>query len=345
MSIITIVGSGMMGSAMSVPAADNGQQIRLVGTPLDREIIASVQENRYHPKLACTLPETVTAYQIEQLQEALFGSDLLIGGISSFGIPWFVENVLPLVSDSLPVLLVTKGLEAQPDGSLWPYPLAISKKLPAQRRLSLNAIGGPCTSYELIRRQHTTVAFCGLDQEILQQLRAMLATDYYHVHCSTDVKGLECAVAMKNAYALAVTLAVGMTERVHGINCQEFYNPAAALFGQSVREMARLIKLLGGLEDSIAYAAGDLYVTVYGGRTRKLGRLLGRGLSFAQAQKELSDLTLESVAIVSSTAQALRLQAAAGKVRLDDYPLLLMLDAVINQQAEVQIPWERFGEV
>jgi glycerol-3-phosphate dehydrogenase (NAD(P)+) len=39
MSIITIVGAGMMGSAMSFPARDNGHQVRLVGTPLDRDII------------------------------------------------------------------------------------------------------------------------------------------------------------------------------------------------------------------------------------------------------------------------------------------------------------------
>ena len=342
MSIITIVGSGMMGSAMSVPAADNGHQIRLVGTPLDREIIASVQKNRYHPRLDFTLPEAVQAYQIEQLQEVLPGSDLLIGGISSFGIQWFEEQVLPLLPDRLPVLLVTKGLEAQPDGNLLPFPLAIGSRLAHPR--PLHAIGGPCTSYELIRRQHTAVAFCGSDLALLQWQRKLLATEYYHVRCTTDVKGLECAVALKNAYALAVTMAVGMTERQHGIDCPEFYNPAAALFGQSVREMGRLIRLLGGQPDCISYAAGDLYVTVYGGRTRKLGRLLGRVLSFQEAKKELADVTLESVAIVSSTAQALRQQAASGRVRLEDYPLLMMLDAVINHQAEVQVPWDRFGE-
>ena len=39
MSIITIIGAGMMGSAMSYPVRENGHEVRLVGTPLDREII------------------------------------------------------------------------------------------------------------------------------------------------------------------------------------------------------------------------------------------------------------------------------------------------------------------
>ena len=44
MEIITIVGAGMMGSAMAIPAHDNGHEVRLVGTPLDREIIDMLQK-------------------------------------------------------------------------------------------------------------------------------------------------------------------------------------------------------------------------------------------------------------------------------------------------------------
>ena len=40
MSNITIVGAGMMGSALAFPARENGHRVRLTGTHLDREIIA-----------------------------------------------------------------------------------------------------------------------------------------------------------------------------------------------------------------------------------------------------------------------------------------------------------------
>ena len=39
MAVITIIGAGMMGSALAFPARENGNTVRLVGTPLDREII------------------------------------------------------------------------------------------------------------------------------------------------------------------------------------------------------------------------------------------------------------------------------------------------------------------
>ena len=37
--VITIIGSGMMGSALAFPAAENGHEVRLVGSPLDNDII------------------------------------------------------------------------------------------------------------------------------------------------------------------------------------------------------------------------------------------------------------------------------------------------------------------
>src|ERR1017187_4518193 len=176
----------------------------------------------------------------------------------------------------------------------------------------------------------------------LARLKKLLATPYYHISLSTDVIGVECAVAMKNCYALGVSLAAGLEESKHGVGCAQTYNPQAALFGQSVKEMARLLKLLGGKDESLVYAAGDLYVTIFGGRTRKLGTLLGRGLPFARAMEELAGITLESVAITTTVARVLRRLAAKGKARLSDFPLLIHIDEIINYGATVAIPWESF---
>ena len=71
MAIITIIGAGMMGSAMSFPARDNGHEVRLVGTPLDRGIIDRLRTDRYHPNMKRTLPDGVRFYQIEEMEEAL----------------------------------------------------------------------------------------------------------------------------------------------------------------------------------------------------------------------------------------------------------------------------------
>ena len=342
MSIITIVGAGMMGSAMSIPAADNGHEVRLVGTPLDRDIIERLKTDGVHPKHQRKLPEAVRFMQIEELTRAIAGADLLINGVSSFGVDWFTQEVLPLIPTHLPVLAVTKGL-AEADDQLIPFPYDMAQKIRPRRQLSLNAVGGPCTSYELADRNQTTVAFCGDDLNTLARLKRMLATPYYHISLSTDVIGVECGVALKNCYALGVSLAVGLEESVRGVGCAQTYNPQAALFGQSVKEMARFIKLLGGKDESVVYAAGDLYVTIFGGRTRKLGTLLGRGLPFARAMEELAGTTLESVAITTAAARVLRRRAARGEAALNDFPLLIHIDEIINNGAKVAIRWESFA--
>ena len=88
--------------------------------------------------------------------------------------------------------------------------------------------------------------------------------------------------------------------------------------------------------------AGDLYVTVFGGRTRKIGTLLGRGLSFDEAMEELQGVTLESIVIATRTARAVRKLAERGVVSLDEFPLLMHVDSIINEGAEVNIPWDDF---
>ena len=116
MAVITIVGSGMMGSALAFPARENGNEVRLVGTHLDREIIDACRESDRHPKFEIPFPEGVKYYQIEELCDALDGADFVIGGVSSFGVEWFADAVLPMIKDGTPLLTVTKGLLDTEDG-------------------------------------------------------------------------------------------------------------------------------------------------------------------------------------------------------------------------------------
>ena len=49
MAIVTIIGSGMMGSALAFPARENGHEVRLVGTHLDADIIDECRKCNRHP--------------------------------------------------------------------------------------------------------------------------------------------------------------------------------------------------------------------------------------------------------------------------------------------------------
>ncbi len=340
MSTITFIGAGQMASALTYPTFENGHEIRLVGTPLDKDVIQQLKKDNYHINLKRTLHEGIKYYYVEDMEEAIEGADVILGGVSSFGVEWFAQEVLPKIPRNVPLISVTKGMMDQEDGSMMTYP-EYWEQTEGGKDLSINAIGGPCTSYELADKDNSAVAFCGRDIETLRMLKSLFSTDYYHVSCSTDVVGVECAVALKNAYALGVSLAVGIAEKNEGEGAIH-YNSQAALFGQGVREMRELLKIVGGEDDNIVYGAGDLYVTVFGGRTRKIGTLLGRGLSFDQAMEQLQGVTLESIVIATRTARAVKRLAELGKVDVNKFPLLMHVDEIINQGKEVNIPWKKF---
>jgi glycerol-3-phosphate dehydrogenase (NAD(P)+) len=241
---------------------------------------------------------------------------------------------------------VTKGLEDQPDGSLLTIPEATKRRLPRHLRESIhiNAIGGPCIAHELAARRHTSVVFCGRNLQVLSVLKDIFQTPYYHIWLSTDVTGVEVCAALKNAYALGVGLAVGMMEQSGPDGLANMYNPQAALFAQGCLEIGRFLKLLGGGLENLAWlpTPGDLFVTVFGGRTVRLGKLLGTGVPYAQARQNLAGLTLESVEIITRVARALRLLSQQQLVSIQDFPLLFHLEALIHQGEPVNIPWERF---
>ena len=67
MATIAVLGAGIMASSLATPLADNGHRMRLVGTHLDRDIIASIQETGVHPNLGLKLPEGTPLLSVERV--------------------------------------------------------------------------------------------------------------------------------------------------------------------------------------------------------------------------------------------------------------------------------------
>ena len=340
---ITIIGSGMMGSALAFPAFENGNEVRLVGTPLDKEIIDACRAVNQHPKFEIPFPKGIQYYQFEEWKEAVKGADFVIGGVSSFGVDWFLNEVLTYLDPAMPVLSVTKGLINLPDGTLISYPAYWETEL-ARKGIhrQVNAIGGPCTSYELVAHDQTEVAFCGKDTAVIKMMKEAMQTSYYHISTTNDVIGLESAVALKNAYALGVAMTIGLVNRHLGPDAGLHYNSQAAAFYQATKEMTRLLRLQGADEDSTVMGIGDLYVTVYGGRTRKIGILLGEGKTYQEAMDILAGVTLESLVVARRVAKAIYRKAELGMVDLREFPLMTHVNDVLDHGKDAQLPWNAF---
>lgn len=332
--IMTYIGAGMMSSALTVPATDNGVEVRLVGTPLDDDLIDGLADGLYHKNMKRHI-QPVKLYKYSGLESALEGAYDVVCGVSSFGVRWFSEEVIPRLRPGTRVLSVTKGLLDNGDGTVTDYPSYFESK--AGKQIFFAAVGGACTSYELADRNNCVVTVCSHEKWVAEHFKALLQTDYYRVDTTDDVTGTETAVALKNAYALAVSLAIGMAHKRDGEGCPEHYNTEAALFAQSLREMNALLRLFGGGEESLYVGAGDLFVTIFGGRTRRLGTLLGEGYTFDEAIGMLSGVTLESVVITKRMYSVLKTRGADPL----EFPLMFHIGALLEGAID-PVPWDKF---
>ncbi len=345
---VAIVGAGLMGTATAWPLADNGHEVRLVGTHLDGEIIRSCREQRYHPRLKRVLPSGVRPFFVEEIAQALDGVDVIVSGVNSLGVHWIGQTIGPYLQPGQLIIAVTKGLEAAENGDLRILPDVLADELPdgVRDRVKLAAIGGPCIAGELAGRRHSCVVFGSRDRDAVERLAQIFRTPYYHVWTTTDLVGLEVCAALKNAYTLGVGLAAGLLERAGGPDAAgaHMYNLAAAVFAQGCTEIERMLQIVGGTR-VFAYGlpgAGDLYVTCQGGRTVRLGRLLGKGHTFAEAREIMAGETLEAAEIVRTMGKALPKLTARGIISSEDFPLLRALVDVVVHGRPVDLPLDDF---
>jgi glycerol-3-phosphate dehydrogenase (NAD(P)+) len=346
MAVITILGAGVMGTGFSVPAADNGHDVRLVGTHLDAEIIDALKNGKPHPKHGVIPPNNVRPFHNEELKDALQGADLVVIAVNSLGVEWAADRIGREQTESTPYLLITKGY-ATLNGKLTAFPYLLRHLLPDHlKKGALNAITGPCVAGELGARQHSTVLWVGEDMELLEKLANLVRTDYYQVWTDNDIIGAEVCAAFKNVYALVQGTGKGFFE-VEGpaYNGAGNFNVQTTLFTQALYEISLLVEYLGGTQRSVLGlpGAGDLYVTCMAGRNGKMGRLLGMGIPYSKAKAEhMPDDTLEGAELLKILSGTFQNLLDTGKLDPDKMPLLQLIMAMICEDASPKVAWERF---
>jgi glycerol-3-phosphate dehydrogenase (NAD(P)+) len=333
---IAILGAGVMGTAVSWPLTDNGYSVNLIGTHLDDAIIDSCKKQRFHPRLRRTIPDAVNPFYISELEQALEDVSFIVSGVNSNGVRWIGEKLAPFVKSGTRIIAITKGLEATTDGELVILPEVMRAQFPEDVRdvVSLAAVGGPCIAGELAGRRQSCVYFGSRELKTVNALRKYFRTDYYHVWTTNDVRSLEIAVALKNAYALGVGIAAGVLQAAGGADAADahMHNLAAALFARGCKEMV-LILASQRANPEFAYSlpgAGDMYVTAAGGRSVTLGKLMGTGMTYEEASAQLAGETLEAAMIIQQMGKALPAFYAKRILNLGDLPLMdLLVDLVV----------------
>ena len=338
MKKIVILGAGVMGSALAVPAADAGNIVTVVGSPLDDAIVNSVNATRHHPGLNLEMPEEIVFVGNNAIEASLLAdADIIVIGVSSPGVQWATDKIQMANAAPPIVSLVTKGLVAR-DENTAPYTYAdtLQALVAADTATHIVGIGGPCIARELALRIPTRVTFASQDVAVAERMRSLFATPYYRITTDPDIVAVEACAALKNFLCIGVSAMISAYETDTGTA----KNPVAGLYNQAVHELLTLSQWIANSSAihcdrqgrvPVAFdlaGMGDLHVTVGGGRNSRLGNYLGHGERLAAIQNgAMQGVTVEGIDTGRSLSSACRNACKTGQLKAESIPLTL---AILN---------------
>ncbi len=331
-----------MGSAFTVPCIDNNNNVTLIGTHLEDDLIKQIKSNKnIHPILKVKLPENLKIEKFEKLNLILKkGVDIIVAGISSVGIEWFVDQISKNYKKNLPIILLTKGL-AIVDDELTTLSDKIKKLLKEKghKEINISAIKGPCLAAGLAYKMRTGTVIANPNIKEAEFLKKIISTDYYSTEISNDLEGVELSGAIKNIYSMLIGASEGLSNSKVSIETQSKYylNTSASLIHRSISEMVDFVSHYGGNPDTVYGLAGlgDLYVSAIGGRNSLMGRYLGQGYLYKNAkEKFMKNITVEGAQLALEIGPKI-----LNELDSKNFPLMFsMLNTICNNK-KLEINW------
>ena len=342
MKKIIIIGAGAMGSAFAVPCLENKNEVTLVGTHLEDELINNIQlNNNFHPALNIKLPSNLKVEKYDKLKSILEGGiDIIVAGVSSVGIEWFVKQITKSYKKNIPIILLNKGLAIE-GNELITLSDKIKKLLKDQDHTDVNisAIKGPCLAAGLAYKMRTGTVIANPDIKETEKLKKIISTDYYSTEVSDDLTGIELSGAIKNIYSMLIGASEGLSnsKAPKEIQSKYYLNTSASLIHRSISEMVEFVSFYGGRAETVYGLAGlgDLYVSAIGGRNSLMGKYLGEGYLYKEAkEKFMKNITVEGA----------QLALEIGPKILQDlnsshFPLMFSMLNTICENKKLEIKW------
>ena len=342
MKKIIIIGAGAMGSAFAVPCLDNKNDITIVGTYLEDNLIESINSNNnIHPVLKTQLPKEIKFERFEKLQNILNQNvDIIVCGVSSIGIEWFVQQISKSYKKKIPIVLLTKGLSIV-DNELSTLSDKIKNLLEREghSEINISAIKGPCLAAGLANKMRTGTVIANKNLKESQYLKEIISTSYYSTEISEDINGIELSGAIKNIYSMLIGASEGLSnlKASEEIKSKYFLNTAASLIHRSISEMVEFVSNYGGKAETVYGLAGlgDLYVSAIGGRNSLMGKYLGDGYLYKDAkEKFMKNVTVEGAQLALEIGPIL-----FRELKKDQFPLMFNILETICNNKKLSINW------
>ncbi len=261
----TVIGAGSWGTAIANMLALRGLKVQFWGR--DEDLMAQIRETRSNTRY---LPELTLQDSIVPTSDlaALEPADMLVFVVPSKAVRATAELVAKSNAASKARVLVScaKGIELETGRRMSQM---ISESLPG---IPLAVLTGPNHAEEVARQLATAAVVACEDDEIAKAVQSCFTLPFFRTYTTDDIVGAEWAGAMKNPYAIAAGIALGLKLGDNAI---------AALVTRALAEMVRLGVAEGGKVETFygLSGVGDLMTTCYSehSRNHRVGLMLGQG--------------------------------------------------------------------
>jgi len=274
MAVISIIGAGSWGTSLSVLLHKNGHVVRVWS--LFQEEVDMLNNEREHKR---NLPGVKIPDEIRfttDIEECLKGHDYIILVVPSQVVRETCRLFAPYACKDDIVVICSKGLEENTGMRLSEVLLS---EVPNVQPVALY---GPSHAEEVAIGIPTTVVAASDNRDAAMKVQDIFMTPEFRVYTSSDLIGAEIGAALKNIIALCGGICDGLG---YGDNSK------AALITRGITEIARLGKAMGANPKTFTglTGIGDVIVTATSNHSRNLraGRLIGRGYTAEEAQKEV----------------------------------------------------------
>lgn len=284
---IAIVGCGAWGMALAYMLGSHEHDVAVWSENSDTTEL--INRGEVYPALpGARVPDSIHAST--SLAETVKDRRLVIIAVASRYMREIARALASFLSNEQIVVTATKGLES--GFLLTMSEVAVDEFTSAGLSVPVVALSGPSHAEEVALGLPTAVvAACG-DESAVRLVQEALSNEVFRVYTCSDIRGVEVCGAAKNVVALASGIADGLG---YGDNAR------AALVTRGIREIATLGAALGCKPATFTGLAGlgDLVVTAMSVHSRnfRAGRLLAKGFSAEQAEKEIGQV-VEGLAVL-----------------------------------------------
>ncbi len=305
MKSVAIIGGGAWGVALALAAhaADNAVHI----TARQGETLNYLTYYRESPHLAgVNIPHAIT------ISDQLPAVDAIVLAVPAQALRATLQAYAPHIAPHTPLIIAAKGYEIATGASL----SAVAREVCPHGVPVL--LSGPSFAADVARNQPTAVVLAAQRKVDAESACVLFNSANFRPYWSVDMAGVALGGALKNVYAIAAGLVVGM-----GLG----ESARAGLLARSFAELLRLGAHMGAMHHTLHGLSGfgDLVLTATSTQSRnyRFGLAIGGGASVAHAQAEIG--LVEGV----HTAHAFGAHAATLPI---DMPILMAIYAIVAEK-------------